>query len=100
MYSTPAYRPTLDLYGWGDLGDELRALVRGGRLDELAAAVPDELLDALVPTAPYGELAAVLLERFGPFADGIVLAMPAAAPDEAALAATVAELRAGGAGVS
>ncbi|TCK26359.1 TIGR03617 family F420-dependent LLM class oxidoreductase [Pseudonocardia endophytica] len=43
--STPAYKPVLDLHGWGGLSDELRARVRRGELDTMADIVPDDVLD-------------------------------------------------------
>jgi probable F420-dependent oxidoreductase len=83
LYSTPAYERTLDLYGWTELAGQLRALVRDDRWDDLATVVPDALLDTLLPTGRYEELAPVLVERFGGRADGIVLGpQPDPAADE------------------
>lgn len=46
MYaSTPAYRPVLELHGWGEISDRLRNAVRSGAQDTMAALVPDELLE-------------------------------------------------------
>lgn len=73
LWSTPAYGRTLELHGWDDLGGELRALVRDERWDDLAAVVPDEVLDVLVPSGRYDELAPILLDRFGHLATGLVL---------------------------
>ena len=36
--STPAYRPVLDLHGWGDLQPELNALSKEGRWSEMGEA--------------------------------------------------------------
>ena len=73
LYSTPAYERTLELYGWDDLGGRLRELVRDERWDDLPTLVPDDLLDTLLPTGRYDQLAGVLLERYGTRVDGIVL---------------------------
>ena len=73
LYSTPAYERTLELYGWNELGAQLRALVRDERWGDLPSVVPDELLDTLLPTGRYDELGAVLLERYSGRVDGIVL---------------------------
>ena len=54
--STPAYRPVLDLHGWGDLQPELTRLSKEGRWSEMGDAVDDELLHAF---AVVGEPAAV-----------------------------------------
>ena len=45
--STPAYRPVLDLHGWGDLQTELYACSKQGRWDEMARLVDDDVLDTL-----------------------------------------------------
>ena len=45
--STPAYRPVLELHGWGDLQTELYACSKQGRWDEMARLVDDEVLDTL-----------------------------------------------------
>jgi probable F420-dependent oxidoreductase len=50
--STPAYRPVLDLHGWGALGQCLREQVRLGEHDTMARLVPDEILDAFCVAAP------------------------------------------------
>ena len=52
LYSTPAYAPTLELYGWAELGPRLRELIRHDRWDALAGVLSDEVLDTLVPVAP------------------------------------------------
>ncbi len=56
LYSTPAYRPTLELYGWGDVGPQLRSLIRDDRWDDLAGVLSDDVIDTLVPSATYDEL--------------------------------------------
>jgi hypothetical protein len=48
--STPAYRVMLDVHGWGDLQPTLQQLVREQRWGDLAAQVPDEVVDAFVCT--------------------------------------------------
>jgi probable F420-dependent oxidoreductase len=94
LYSTPAYGRTLELYGWTDLAGELQALIRADRWDDLPALVTDDLLDALVPTGTYDQLAPVLLARFADLADGLLLGpQPDEANDEA-VTALVTGLRA------
>jgi probable F420-dependent oxidoreductase len=62
--STPAYRPVLDVHGWGDLQLRLRDLTREGRWAELPGAVPDEVLDAVALVGSPAEVAAGLRRRF------------------------------------
>lgn len=63
--STPAYRPVLDVHGWGDLQPRLRDLAREGRWAELPAAVPQEVVDAIAVTGTPAEVASALRRRFG-----------------------------------
>ena len=56
--STPAYRPVLELHGWGGLQEELNQLTRQGAWDRLADLIDDEILGT---TAFFGlEIKAVL----------------------------------------
>src|SRR5580692_7782064 len=43
--STPAYRPVLDLHGWGDLQPELNTLSKRGAWDQMADLIDDEMLN-------------------------------------------------------
>jgi len=60
--STPAYRPVLDVHGWGELQPELQAMTRAGRWAELADAIDDTMLYTLAaigsPTQVADEVAA------------------------------------------
>jgi probable F420-dependent oxidoreductase len=73
LYSTPAYRPTLELHGWPDLPERLRELTRREDWAALAGVITDEVLDTLVVCGRYDELADVLLERYRGLATGLVL---------------------------
>jgi probable F420-dependent oxidoreductase len=95
LYSTPAYRPTLELHGWAELGEALRARTRAGRWDDLSDVLPDDVVATLVPTALHADLPGVLRDRFGGVADGLVLTPPADPVDDPAFAAVVAALQAG-----
>jgi probable F420-dependent oxidoreductase len=76
LYSTPAYAPTLELYGWDDLGPRLRDLIRHDRWDDLAGTLSDEVLETLVPCGTFSELAEILVQRFGELGQGIVVSPP------------------------
>jgi probable F420-dependent oxidoreductase len=95
LYSTPAYRPTLELFGWGDLGPQLRDLVRQDRWDDLGAVLSDEVLDTLVPVGTFAELPDLLLGRFGPLGQGVVVSAPADPSDDGAFAEVIAALQQG-----
>ncbi len=95
LYSTPAYAPTLELYGWAELGPRLRTLIRHDRWDDLGAVLSDEVLDTLVPTGTFDELPTILRERFRGLGDGIVVSPPPEGADDEAFAAVIAELQSG-----
>jgi len=69
--STPAYRPVLDLHGWGELQPELNALSKRGEWSAMAELIPDEMLDAFAVVARPADVASRLRERFGGVVDRI-----------------------------
>jgi probable F420-dependent oxidoreductase len=74
--STPAYRPVLELHGWGDLHDELHSLSNSGAWDRLADAVSDEVLDTFAIVGTPEEAIAGIRRRYGDLATRITLPMP------------------------
>ncbi len=94
LYSTPAYAPTLELYGWAEVGPRLRELIRHDRWDDLAAVLSDEILDTLVPTGIFDELPGLLRRRFDGLGLGIVVSPPPDERDDDAFGSVVAALRA------
>jgi len=93
LFSTPAYRRTLELHGWEDLGGRLRALARADRWAEMTGAVSDEVLDTVVVSGRHDELARALADRYADLVDGVLLQVPADPADDEAVAGAVADLR-------
>lgn len=81
LYSTPAYRRTLELFGWDELGERLQAMTRSGDWSRLATLMNDEVLDTLLPSGTWEELPSVLDEWFGGLVDAILI-QPCAEYDE------------------
>ena len=50
--STPAYRPVLELHGWGGLQDELNALSKQGEWVEMGELIDDEILNTFAVVGP------------------------------------------------
>jgi probable F420-dependent oxidoreductase len=90
--STPAYRPTLDCHGWGDLHVELNRMSKAGRWDEMAGLIDDDVLEAIAVVGPRDRIALQLHERLDGIADGVSLTHNRA-PDPAHWADVVAEMR-------
>jgi alkanesulfonate monooxygenase SsuD/methylene tetrahydromethanopterin reductase-like flavin-dependent oxidoreductase (luciferase family) len=71
--STPAYRPVLDVHGWGDIQPELSALSKAGAWDKLAKFVDDEMLDTFSIIATPQTVAGQVQARYGGLADRIMV---------------------------
>lgn len=74
--STRTYRPVLEHHGWGSLGEELRRIADAGDWDRLAAAVPDEVLEAFVCSGTYTEIVPELAKRYQGTIDRVQLPWP------------------------
>jgi probable F420-dependent oxidoreductase len=94
LYSTPAYRRTLELYGWAELGAQLQQLTRQQEWDRLEELVSDEVLDTLVPQGTYDELPDVIDRWFGDVATGVVLPPPPDPTHDAHLAEVIRAIQA------
>ena len=66
--STPAYRPVLELHGWGDLQSELNTLSKRGEWVKMGELISDEVLEAFAVVCPLDRVAAEVRARF----DGLV----------------------------
>src|SRR5439155_14342150 len=73
--STPAYRPVLDLHGWGDLQTELNAMSKRGEWAEMPALVDDEVLQTFAVIGTPEEAAAELRSRYGDIAARVTVAI-------------------------
>jgi probable F420-dependent oxidoreductase len=93
--STPAYRPTLDCHGWGDLHVELNRLSKANRWDDMTHLIDDEVLEAIAVVGSRNEIAGKLRARLAGIADGVSLTHNRS-PDPEHWADVVAALRAGG----
>ena len=74
--STPAYRPVLELHGWGDLQDELRAMTKRGEWDRMPELIDDELVETFAIVGTPEEAIAEVKRRYGDVATRITLAIP------------------------
>jgi probable F420-dependent oxidoreductase len=67
--STPAYRPVLEVHGWGSVQDELTALSRQGEWDAMGNLITDEMLDAFAIVADPADVVAQVRKRYGDVID-------------------------------
>ncbi len=74
--STPAYRPVLDVEGYGEVQPEARRLTREGRWDELATLIDDELLARICVRGSPAEVGAEIVRRYSGHARRIATYLP------------------------
>jgi probable F420-dependent oxidoreductase len=67
--STPAYKPVLELHGWGDLQPELNTLSKRGEWVKMGELIDDDVLDAFAVVCPLDKVASEVLHRFGSLVD-------------------------------
>jgi probable F420-dependent oxidoreductase len=66
--STPAYRPVLELHGWGDLQSDLNTLSKRGEWVKMGELIDDDVLSAFAVVAPLDQVAREVRGRF----DGLI----------------------------
>ena len=71
--STPAYRPVLDIHGWGDLQPELNQLSKQGKWEEMGTLITDEMLEAFAVVAEPKAVAGAIKDRYGDIVDRVSL---------------------------
>jgi probable F420-dependent oxidoreductase len=74
--STPAYRPVLELHGWGEVQDELNGLSKRGAWKEMGKVITDDILDAFAVRGSAGELPGLILGRYGELVDRLSFYAP------------------------
>jgi probable F420-dependent oxidoreductase len=93
--STPSYFGVLEVHDWGELGARLNKLSREGKWQEMAAAVPDEVVHAFAAIGRYDEIVPRIRERMRGVRR-IGLPLPAEEPlEEARVRELIAELTGG-----
>jgi probable F420-dependent oxidoreductase len=63
--STPAYRPVLDIHGWGGLQEELNALSKQGEWVKMGELIDDEILNTFAVVGQPETVAPELGRRYG-----------------------------------
>lgn len=68
--STPAYRPVLDLHGWGELQTAANQMTREGRWQDMGALITDDILHTFaIVSEDIEQVPALLKQRFDGLAD-------------------------------
>ena len=62
--STPAYRPVLDVEGWGDLQPQLNALSKQGQWDEMTNLITDDMMHTIAVYGTPDQVAEEIVRRY------------------------------------
>ena len=74
--STPAYKPVLELHGWGGLQEELNGLSKQGEWVQMGKLIDDEILNTFAVVGPPEQIAPELHRRYGDVVDRISFYAP------------------------
>jgi len=74
--STPAYRPVLEVHGWGDLQTDLNTLSKRGQWVEMGDLIDDEVLHTFAVVAVPEEIAPELGRRYADIISRISFYVP------------------------
>ena len=81
--STPSYRRTFELHGWGDIAEQASRLSKEQQWDALPDLVHDEMLHTVATLGTHDTIAAQLVERYEGRVDRIEFSMPVTSAAEA-----------------
>ena len=82
--STPAYRPVLEIHGWGELQTELNRLSKRGEWDAMGEMITDDVLEAFAVVAEPAKMAGALKARWGGLVDRMLCSFDFVAEEERA----------------
>lgn len=81
--STPSYRRTFQLHGWGEVAERASTYSRDQRWEELPTLVTDEMLHTVATIGTYDEIADKLNDRYADRVDRIEFSIPVRTPEDA-----------------
>jgi probable F420-dependent oxidoreductase len=97
LYSTPAYWPSLELFGLQQgeegLGRQLQLLTRENKWQDMVGLINDDLLDKVIVSGCYDEIAAKLKQHYGDVSDWITFPVPENPEEDEATASVIKELQ-------
>ncbi len=97
LYSTPAYWPSLELFGLQQgkegLGAQLLTLTRENRWDDMIKLIDDDLLDKVVISGRYDEIAGKLKQHYANLSNWITFPVPDNPDEDEATKGVLSELK-------
>jgi len=93
LYSTPAYWPSLELFGLQQgeegLGRQLQLLTRENKWQDMVKLVNDDLLDQIIVCGRYDEIAVKLKQHYDDVSDWITFPVPENPAEDEATASVI-----------
>jgi len=97
LYSTPAYWPSLELFGLQEgeegLGRQLQLLTRENKWQEMVKLIGDDLLDKVIVSGRYDQIAEKLKLHYQGISDWITFPVPEKADEAEATASVIWDLQ-------
>ncbi len=93
LYSTPAYWPSLELFGWQARGERLLQMTREGNWQAMTEIIDDEMLELFVPSGSYAEIGDIIRQRYGGLLTMINFPLSDDPRDDASAARAIADLQ-------
>ncbi|MEP5570103.1 MAG: TIGR03617 family F420-dependent LLM class oxidoreductase [Halioglobus sp.] len=93
LYSTPAYWPSLERFGWAHKGQELLNMTRSGDWQTMPDIITDEMLNTFVPRGTYESIADEYKTRFQGLATRVTFPVPENPEDDALAAEVISRLK-------
>lgn len=94
LFSTPAYRASLELFGWGEIGEQLQQLTRNNQWHALREVFNDEMLDTYLVSGTYTQLPDIMTARFAGLVDRVTLTVPSNPAHDAQCRDAIEQIRA------
>jgi hypothetical protein len=93
LFSTPAYWPSLEIFGWQDKGQQLLDMTRTGNWGEMTNIITDEVMEKMVPRGTYDTIADVYRNWYGDLTHRITFPMPDDPADDHLAAEVIQQLQ-------
>lgn len=93
LYSTPAYWPSLELFGWQHKGEQLLQMTRAGDWQRMPEIISDAMMEKFVPRGTYAEIAEVFRARYAGLSDCVTFPIPDDPADDALAAQAIARMK-------
>lgn len=74
--STPAYKPVLEVHGWGETQAKLNDKARAGDWGGMADLITDEMLDVYATTGTWDDIAGKLQKKYDGLLDRVAFYVP------------------------